>query len=538
MSHGSSYDYIVVGAGSAGCVIASRLSEDPDVRVLVLEAGGQDRHPLLRMPMWFLKAQFRPQFTWGFESEPEPQLNNRKLRLPRGKVLGGSSSINGMFYMRGHPRDYDEWRELGCEGWGFDDVLPYFRKSEDSWRAPDRYHARGGELQVSAIDTTRLLHEPMMQTAKAAGYAISDDIDGDVNEGFARGDVTVDRRGRRASTSRAFLRPAMSRPNLTVATHALTTRVLIENSRAVGVEYRQDGKLLQARATREVVLSGGAFNSPQLLMLSGIGPADDLQQLDIDVVRDLPGVGGNLSEHPMVLMQFEAKQPVTFLKELRFDRAVASVLRWGITGGGAFATQINSCNIVIRTEPSLDRPDIQLCANPIRMDAGLWFPGVVAPKPHRFSTMVCLLHPHSRGRVSLRSADPSDAPRIKLNLFSEAEDFAIMRRGIRTTRDIYRSGAQGELTGAEVSPGADALSDDQLDDFIRRSASVTQHPVGSCRMGTGEDAVVDPALRVRGIDGLRVADASIMPTVPGANTNAAAIMIGEKAADLIRHATH
>lgn len=536
MADGGSYDYIVVGAGSAGCVIASRLSEDPQVRVLLLEAGGKDRHPLLRMPMGFLKAQFRARFNWGFESEPQPHLHNRRLRLPRGKVLGGSSSINGMFYMRGHPRDYDEWRELGCTGWGFEDVLPYFRKSENSWRAPDRYHARGGQLQVSAIDTTRLLHEPMMQTAKAAGYATSSDIDGDVNEGFARGDVTIDRRGRRASSARAFLRPAMSRPNLTVVTQALTSRVLIENGRAVGVEYLRDGKLQQARACREVVLSGGSYNSPQLLMLSGIGPAEHLRQLGIEVVSDVPGVGGNLSEHPMVLMQFEAKQPLTFLNELRMDRALASVVRWGITGGGAFATQINSCNIVIRTDTSLDRPDIQLCANPIRMDAGLWFPGVLAPKPHRFSTMVCLLHPQSRGRVRLRSADPAEPPRIDLNLFSDAEDFAILRRGIRVTREIYRTGAQGELTGAEISPGIDAMSDDQLDDFIRRTASVTQHPVGTCRMGVGDDAVVDPSLRVRGVAGLRVADASIMPTIPGANTNAAAIMIGEKAADLLRHA--
>ncbi|MCD9028723.1 GMC family oxidoreductase N-terminal domain-containing protein [Luteimonas sp. BDR2-5] len=530
----NTYDYIVVGAGSAGCVVASRLSEDADVRVLVLEAGGNDSHPLLRMPMGFMKALFRPEFTWPLQTEPEPYLDGRRLPLPRGKVLGGSSSINGMFYMRGHPRDFDEWRDLGCEGWGFEDVLPYFRRSEDSWRAPDRYHSRGGALQVRAIDTAHLLHEPMMRTAAAAGYATSEDIDGDVTEGFARGDVTIDHRGRRASAARAFLHPAMRRSNLTVRTRATTARVLVEQDRATGVEYRHGDEVHIARATREVILCGGAYNSPQLLMLSGIGPPDELRRHGIEVLHALPGVGGNLSEHPRVLLQFEATRPVTFLNQLRFDRALWSALRWSVGGGGPFATQINSCNIVIRTAPGLDRPDIQLCANPVRMDAGLWFPGVVAAKPHRLTTMVCLLHPVSRGRVGLHSADPAGLPRIELNLFAAEEDFATMRRGIRAARDIYRTAPQSELTGEEIAPGPAAQSDAALDAFIRATAGVTQHPVGTCRMGTGDDAVVDPQLRVRGIRGLRVADASIMPTVPGANTNAAAIMIGEKAADLIR----
>jgi choline dehydrogenase len=538
MRETGTYDYIVIGAGSAGCVVASRLSEDPDIRVLLLEAGGKDSHPLLRMPMGFMKAMFRPEFTWAYLSEPEPHLNERRIPLPRGRVLGGSSSINGMFYMRGHPGDYDEWRDLGCDGWGFDDVLPYFRKSEGSWRKPDRYHSVDGPLKISPIDTTHLLHEPLMRTAATAGYAVSDDIDGDVTEGFARGDVTVDHRGRRSSASRAFLRPAMARSNLTVETNALTTRVIVEGGRAVGVEYLHDGQLRTVRAEREVVLSGGAFNSPQLLMLSGIGAADELAAHGVAVKHELPGVGRNLSEHPRVNVQFEASRPVTFLNQLRFDRAALSALRWAIFGSGPFATQINSCNIVIRTEPSLDRPDIQLCANPVRLDAGLWFPGVVKPKSHRFTTMVCQLHPHSRGKVTLRSSDPKDFPRIHLNIFSEAEDFSIMRRGIRATRDIFRSGAQAELTGAEIAPGANIESDRELDDFIRANAGVTQHPVGTCRMGNDEQAVVDPQLRVRGIEGLRVADASIMPTVPGANTNAAAIMIGEKAADLIRGRFH
>jgi len=527
------FDYVVVGAGSAGCVVANRLSADEHRSVLLLEAGGADDHVLLRMPLAFLKAMFQPQFTWNYRSEPEPALDGRTLWLPRGKVLGGTSSINGMFYMRGHSRDFDTWRDMGCEGWGYRDVLPYFRRMETSWRGANEYHGDSGPLSVVAIDTSRLLHEPLMQSAAAAGFQVTQDLHGELEEGFARGEVTIDRKGRRASTSRAYLHPVTGRKNLSIEMHALTHKVLIESGRAVGVEYVQHGQVQRVYAQNEVIVCGGTYNSPQLLMLSGIGPADELRRLGIAPVVDLPGVGGNLSEHARAPVEFAARQPVTFLNQLRLDRVALSVARWALFGTGAFATQINSCNVVVRTSKDLAQPDVQLMCNPVRMDARMWFPGIGQRQEHRITSDVVLLHPRSRGRVSLRSADPRDPPRIQLNLLSDPEDLQTLIRGIGVARDIYGTAPQSALTGKELKPGAELTSNSDLEKYIRGALAVTQHPVGTCAMGVGPDAVVDPKLRVHGVEGLRVVDASIMPTVPGANTNAACIMIGEKASDLI-----
>jgi choline dehydrogenase len=486
------------------------------------------------MPVAFLKAVVNPAFNWGYVTEPEPCLKGRRLWLPRGRVLGGSGSINGMFYMRGHPSDYDDWERLGATGWDYAGVLPYFRKMETSWRGDGKYHGGAGPIHVRQIDTTHLVHEPLMSAAVGAGFGNSNDLSAEVAEGFARGEVTIDPRGRRVSSSTAYLRPALNRPNLALRTGALARRIIFEQRRAVGVEYEQDGQRHSVRARREVVLSGGTYNSPHLLMLSGVGPGKHLQSHGIDVVADRAGVGRNLSEHANVSMEFESKQPITFLRQLRFDRIVMSSLRWAMFGSGPLASQLNSCNVIIRTRRQLDRPDVQFMANPVRFNAQIWFPGIGERQIHVFWAGIVALHPRSRGWVELKSTDPRELPAVTLNLLSDPADVETLREGVRAARRIYRTEPQGSLTGAELLPGPAVDSDDALDAFIRDTVNVAMHPVGTCAMGQGDSAVVDPQLRVIGVEGLRVVDASIMPTVPGGNTNATTVMIGEKAADLMK----
>jgi choline dehydrogenase len=533
MSHGrrtlqGDFDYVIVGAGSAGCVLAARLTEDPKTRVLLLEAGGGADHFLVKMPLGMMKAMLKPDLTWRMITEPEPTLNGRRLFLPRGRLLGGSSSINGMVYMRGHSADYDRWAQKGARGWSHAEVLPYFRRMERSWRGTDNY-GREGPLPITKNNTDYLLHGELMQAIANAGYPCTDDIHAGDEEGASCVELTIDEKGRRASTYEAYLKPAMRRPNLAVVTHALTRKVLIEDGRAVGVEYEVGGEVRSARAG-ETILSGGTYNSPQLLMLSGIGPAEHLAEMGIPVVHDLPGVGRNLAEHPRVPLEFAAKGPVTFVNQLRFDRAARAVIQWYLFGTGPFARQLNSANPMLRTDPRLAQPDIQLFSNPVKLSAHLWFPGFVKSPEHAFSADVILLHPQARGWVTLKSPDPHKLPAIRLNLFDNQADFATARAGLRLARKIYGTEPMASLIERETIPGADVQTDEKIDAHIRATASTTQHPVGTCGIGP----VVDPELRVHGIAGLRVIDASVMPDVPGGNTNGPTIMIAEKASDLIR----
>ena len=527
------YDYIIVGAGSAGCVLANRLTEDPAVRVLMLEAGGQDKQFFYRMALGFHSWRY-PETGWGYLTEPEPHLNGRELPVPRGKVLGGSSTVNGMLYSRGHPHDYDLWRQMGCEGWGFDEVLPYFKRSETNWRGESAFHGGSGPLEVSRIDTRKFLHEPYMQAAASLGWPLTDDHHGAHPEGFGGGDTTTTSRGRRASASRAYLRPAMRRPNLTVLTGALATRIVIEQGRAVGMEFIHDGAPRTERVAREVILAGGVYNSPQLLMLSGIGPAEHLQEMGIAPLVHLPGVGRNLSEHAAYWIEYATKEPVSLLSEMRLDKLAVALGQWALFGSGLLATQCNSCHAEIRSTEGLEQPDLQIYFNPVRADAKPWVPGIGTRQEHLINAVVCLLQPESRGWMTLRSADPKDKPRIQFNLMERQRDVDTLVRSVKLVRDVYNAQPMADLIDREVRPGPAVQSDAEIEAFLRDSLGTSHHSVGTCTMGIGSQAVVDPQLRVHGIAGLRVCDASIMPTVPGGNTNAPAIMVGEKAADLIR----
>ncbi|RIV88113.1 hypothetical protein D2V17_07940 [Aurantiacibacter xanthus] len=532
--HEADTDYIVVGGGSAGCVIAARLSEDPKTSVMLLEAGGEDSHPFIQMPLGFLRAMIMPSLNWTYMTEPEPGLDGRQMPLPRGKVMGGSGSINGMFAMRGHPADYDQWAQMGARGWSYADCLPYFRKMENSWRGEDDYHGVGGPVTIRPIDSPHVLHEVMMETAENAGFSTTEDLSGTRPEGFARGEQSVDARGRRVSGASAYIKPALGRQNLDVRTGMQVRRVVFEGKRAVGVEVQAGEGTRVLRARREVILSGGTYNSPHLLMLSGIGPAEHLREHGITVLHDSPGVGRNLQEHPTTSLEWAARQKVTFLRQLRWDRLAFNAVKWALTGTGTMASQLNSCNVVVRTADHLERPDMQIMVNPIRFDAQTWFPLLKPEQEHVFWAGVVQLHPESRGWVELKSADPMDSAAVTLNIMTEEADLAQMRRAIRAARRIYNSEPMAQLVGAERAPSAGAETDDELNALIRATCYVAMHPTSTCAMGMGERSVVDADCRVLGVEGLRVVDCSVMPTVPGGNTNIPVMMLAEKAADHIK----
>jgi choline dehydrogenase len=526
-------DYIVVGGGSAGCVLAARLTEDPRARVVLLEAGESDvGRWAMRMPLAWRDTFMDSTLSWGYVTEPEPFADNRVIPAPRGKVLGGSASVNGMMYSRGAAADYDEWAAAGLHGWGYRDVLPYFRKSEGNWRGSSAYHGGDGPLTVARHVPDDVIYPRMMGAARALGFKQLDDFHGPDTEGFSVPDFTV-HRGERASTSVRFLRPALQRPNLTVITQALVHRVLLEGGRVRGVEYAVGGDTRRIECDREVILAAGAFGSPHILLLSGIGPACGIEPHGIRVVHDLPGVGANLQEHQSIGMMYQARGPITFDARLRADRLALDVLRWMLFRTGPIAGLPVSAQGFVRTSSELNKPDLQLLVSPVSMLARPWFPGWRAGAGHVVSVACVLLHPASRGRVSLRSADPAAAPRILLNLLQAPEDRRAFTRILRFARRFFATDEAQKVVRNELLPGARLQSDPELEGFARANVRTAMHPTSSCAMGVGEDAVLDAQLRVRGIEGLRVADASAMPAIVGGNTNAPVIMIAEKAADLI-----
>lgn len=518
------YDYIIVGAGSAGCVLANRLTEDAHTQVLLLEAGGPDQAKEIHIPAAFSKL-FRTAHDWAYFTEEQPHLHHRKLYWPRGKLLGGSSSMNAMIYIRGNRANYDEWERLGNEGWSFADVLPYFKKAEKQARGASEYHGTGGPLNVCDLRHVNPLSRAFVEAGVELGFARNDDFNGSQQEGVGFYQVTQ-KNGKRHSTAAAYLRPAMQRKNLTVQTQAHATRVIFDRQRAVGVTYVRDGKQTDARAAREVILSGGAVNSPQLLLLSGMGPADHLQSLCIDVVMDLPGVGQNLQDHLATGVAYACTQPLSLASAER----LSNILNYLLFSHGPLTSNVAEAGGFVRIRPAAPVPDLQFHFAPVYfMDHG--FQKV---EGHGFTIGPTLLYPKSRGTIQLHSSDPFAPPLIQPNYFADEADLKLLVEGIKLARRFGQTKAFAPFCGGETAPGAQVQSDAEIAEAIRGNVQTLYHPVGTCKMGNDPLAVVDAQLRVHGIEGLRVVDASIMPTIVGGNTNAPTIMIAEKAAALIR----
>ena len=527
-----SYDYVIVGGGSAGCVLANRLSEDGAARVLLIEAGGRDLHPFIHIPLGMGKMHERDMFNWGYATEPEPNLNGRRIDAMRGKVLGGSSSINVMAYTRGHRGDYDRWAQKGALGWSYADVLAYFKRCETWEGGENAWRGGSGPVGTEFAKTRDPIYDAWIEAANAAGLPVTDDYNGRQQEGFGRGQYTI-RNGYRSSASNAYLRPARDRRNLTVATRAEASRVLMQGTRATGIEYRNgQGQTVEASADREVILCAGAFNTPPLLMRSGIGPASHLADMGIKTAIDLP-VGKNLQDHLAVMISFARRDGSTFRREMRFDRMALSMLRAYFFGSGPGTVVPGGLHAFIKTRPELAVPDIEFMFRGAPADTHLWFPLVRPAYRDGYGIRPTLLHPDSRGQILLRSTNPSDPPRIVYNFFSAPDDLPRLREGFKRGRIVAYQQAMNAFRDSETSPGPQVKTDADIDAFIRRTAITAHHPCGTCAMGIGPQAVTDPQLRVRGAERLRVVDASVMPDLVSAHINACVLMIAEKAADMI-----
>lgn len=528
MTKRTTFDYVVVGAGAAGCVVANRLSEDPDVHVLLLEAGGPDTSPLIHMPAGFTKLTGK-KVNWGFKTVPQRHVNNREMHYPQGRTLGGSTSINAMIYIRGHRLDFDEWRDLGNDGWGYEDVLPLFIQSENNERFVDRYHGRGGPLNVADQTQHNVLTKAFVRSAQEVGIRYNADLNGERQEGVSYYQVTQ-RNVRRESAATAFLHRYKERANLHVVTHATASRVLLKNDRAVGIEYMYGSDSKHVRAEREVIVSSGAVNSPKLLLLSGIGPADELRALGIDVQHDLPGVGKNFQDHMDVYIAAHCSQPVSYNGHDRWDRALRHGIQYLLYKTGPVTACVAEAGCFLKSSPDVRSPDIQIhCLPAYVVDHGR-----LRMKGHGITINTCHLRPRSTGSVTLRTADPTDPPAIDPNFLSDPYDLKISTEGFKWGRRILAAPSLKEFITSEELPGADVRTDEEIASYIRTWSKNDYHPVGSCKMGHDSMAVVDPQLRVHGLHGLRVIDASIMPRLISGNTQATSIMIGEKGAAMVK----
>ncbi|EPJ2808346.1 choline dehydrogenase [Pseudomonas putida] len=524
------YDYIIIGAGSAGCVLANRLSEDAGTSVLVLEFGGSDRSVLIQMPSAFSLPMNTKKYNWHYETVAEPHLDNRRLHCPRGKVLGGSSSINGLVYIRGHACDFDEWESLGAKNWSYRNCLPYFKRAEQYKFGGDDYRGGAGPLSTNnGNNMQNPLYGAWVEAGAEAGYIKTDDCNGYMQEGFGAMHMTV-KDGVRWSTANAYLRPAMTRPNLTVITHAMTRRILLDGKRAVGVEYDHGGQTHKVMCNREVLVASGPIGSPHLLQRSGIGPAAVLKSAGIEVRHDLPGVGENLQDHSEIYIQYACKQPVTLNGKMNLLGKAMIGLRWLLFKDGLGASNHFEAGGFIRSSKGLRWPDIQFHFLP----AAMRYDGDKPFKGHGFMVLTGPNKPKSRGHVRALSADPYQHPQIRFNYLESEEDREGFRRCVRLTREIIAQPAMDRYRGEELAPGPQVQTDEEIDAFVRANMESTMHPCGSCRMGEDDLAVVDSALRVRGLQGLRVIDSSVFPSEPNGNLNAPTIMLAERAADLVR----